>query len=130
MRSFAAHLTQSIININRYKLFEKCVKIEQRVHPKHFKNLEKNIFRTLCTIIAQVLGMEAKFNYLIWIIQTSILKVVQQKINKIKSLSENHTNLHRNICYVYKLVKKNSNGFEKVGPYIGYKWIHLPHNFL
>jgi len=26
------------------------------------------------------------------------LKVVQQKINKIKSLSENHTNLHRNIC--------------------------------
>jgi len=42
------------------------------VHEKCFKNLEKNIFRTLCTVIAQVLGMEAKFNCLIWITQTSL----------------------------------------------------------
>ena len=69
---------------------------------------EKNIFRTICTFIAHVLGMEAKLNCLRWIIQTSMLKVVLKKINKIISLSENHTNLHSNICQVYKLVKKIS----------------------
>ena len=44
-------------NFDRYKLYEKYVQIELRVHSKQFKKLEKNIFRTIYTVIAHVLGM-------------------------------------------------------------------------
>ena len=54
---------------NMFKLDYVCIQNDS-------KNETKNIFRTICTVIAHVLGMEAKFNCLRWIIQMSMPKVV------------------------------------------------------
>ena len=76
VRYFVAHLTlQMIISTvtsclkSRFKLNYVCIQNDSKIY-------RKNIFRTICTFISHVLGMEAKFKCLRWIIQTSMPKVV------------------------------------------------------